>query len=83
MRIPFLSGLVKSIAGTGVIGIVFLVFVFVPFVAIGWVLNILDLLYLAGSTEPMVFTNGYVLTLLLRVLGIFAAPLGAVMGWFF
>jgi hypothetical protein len=45
---------------------------------IGWFMNIMDLINLA--TAPALYES--VLMVCLRVLGIFVAPLGGILGWF-
>lgn len=43
--------------------------------AVGWVINIVKLFGLAYATDPNYIMAG------LRAIGIFLAPLGAVLGW--
>lgn len=44
-------------------------------IASGWVMNIIDLVQL----ESIVFCGEHIM----RIIGIFIAPIGAFMGWFF
>lgn len=47
-------------------------------VFVGWIFNIIHLVSMVGS-ETVVFTVEFVL----RIVGIFVMPLGAIMGFFF
>lgn len=44
----------------------------------GWIMNIITLIKLAMVSGPVEFT----LIIVLRIIGIFVAPLGAILGWF-
>lgn len=55
---------------------VFFILCFGTAVLIGWVLNIIKLVGIAQATDP-----NYVMAAL-RAIGIFVAPLGAVLGYF-
>ena len=59
---------------TGQLGVGF-VLPLIVVTALGWVMNIVDLFGFSLS-------NGMTLELGLRLLGIFVAPLGAIMGYF-
>jgi len=50
-------------------------FIFMILVAIGWVMNIVHLVH----QESIGFTGETII----RIIGIFLAPIGSIMGWFF
>lgn len=50
-------------------------FIFMILVAIGWVMNIIALIHLESID--------HLGEVIIRFIGIFIAPIGAVMGWFF
>lgn len=50
-------------------------FIFMILIAIGWVMNIIALVHLESVD--------HLGEVIIRVIGIFIAPLGAIMGWFF
>jgi hypothetical protein len=52
-------------------------FALIVVAAIGWVLNVVKLF---GFTETGL--SGNEVEVIIRVVGIFAAPLGAIVGWF-
>ena len=47
-------------------------------IVIGWVMNVIDLISATGSDAAM-----GTIELVLRIVGIFFFPIGAIMGWFF
>ena len=57
-------------------GISYLIFMFslLVFVLIGWVMNIMDLVKMDLTLTGLC---------VLKIIGVFIPPLGAVMGWFF
>jgi len=64
-----------ALASLGAVGITaWLLFVFLLF--IGYVHNIIDVVYFALSNSPVT------VLMLLRIIGIFAMPLGGILGWF-
>lgn len=56
--------------------VIFTWLVIVLVVVSGWIMNIIDIF-------KYDFDVGITLEIALRLIGIFVAPLGAVMGWFF
>jgi len=45
--------------------------------AVGWIMNLVAVIHAAGATLSHV-----TVMLVLRIVGIFIAPLGAILGWF-
>lgn len=65
----------KNQKGYTAIGLIYAIIIVV--IGIGWVLNILDLLEYTIETIQI-----DIAVFIIRVIGIFIAPLGAVMGYF-
>ena len=57
------------------IGMVIFWVLVVLFILSGWIMNISDII----SLESIEFKGEHIL----RIIGIFLAPIGAIMGWFF
>ena len=54
------------------VGVFFIWLAVIVFMGIGWILNLVK-----------IFSSDSSLELLIRIIGLFLAPVGALMGWFF
>jgi len=64
--------LYKFFQGLGAVGVFAFIALWIAGI-IGWVMNIIDIIHSSGGP--------FTVLLVLRIVGIFAFPLGAILGW--
>ena len=79
MKLNTLRGMPTGLTRLNAAAVVGVIFLLWFLAAVGWILNLYQIITTAG---PLAAASTWTILLVMKIIGVLAAPLGVVLGWF-